>query len=129
MLRGASLLFAVVGVGGLAACQSYYPVPVRDGAFPPTAVRAGERVQVETRGGESSEFAVATADSAALVGSGGQRVAQGDVQALQVQRLNKRKTFTTLGIIGGIIGTALILDEVEEIEDCLEFDDFDDCVE
>ena len=123
------VVVVVAAVGLLAGCQSFYPVPLRDGVFPPTAVRAGERVQVETRAGESSEFEVASADDGALVGVAGQRVAQGDLQVLQVQRLNKRKTFTTLGIIGGIIGTALILDEAEEIEDCLEFEDFDDCVE
>lgn len=130
MFRGWSrLLVVVVGVGALVGCQSYFPVPLREGVFPPAAVRAGERVQVETRGGESAEFEVASADAGALVGAGGQRIAQGDLQSLQVQRLNKRKTFTTLGIIGGIIGTALVLDEAKEIEDCLEFEDFDDCVE
>jgi hypothetical protein len=129
MRRCSSRLPVAVALAGLAGCQSYYPVPLRDGVFPPTAVRAGERVRVETRGGESSAFEVASADDRALVGAAGQRVAQGDLQALQVERLNKRKTFITLGVIGGIIGTALILDEAEEISDCLEFEDFDDCVE
>jgi hypothetical protein len=119
----------MVGAAVMMGCQSFYPVPVRDGVFPPTAVRVGERVRVETRGGETSTFEVASIDAGALVAASGQRIAPGDVQTLQVQRLNKRKTFTTLGVIGGIIGTALILDEAEEISDCLEFDDFDDCVE
>ena len=125
----ASRLFGALAVIGLTGCTSYFPVPLRDGAFPPTAVQVGERVQVETRRGESSSFEVASVEGGVLVGTNGERIAAGDLQSLQVQGLNKKKTFITLGVIGGIIGTALILDEAEEIEDCLEFDDFDDCVD
>jgi hypothetical protein len=128
MLRD-SRLFGALAVVGLAGCTSYYPVPLRDGAFPTTAVQVGERVQLVTRGGESSSFEVASVDGGVLVGAAGERIAAGDLQSLQVQGLNKKKTFVTLGVIGGIIGTALILDEAEELEDCLEFDDLDDCVE
>jgi hypothetical protein len=129
MLRRSYGLVLAVVCAALAGCTSYFPVPLRDGAFPPTAVRTGERVRVETRAGESLSFEVASIDDGALLSAAGQRVAAGDLQALRVRRLNKRQTFTTLAIVGGIIGTALILDEAEEIADCLELEDFDDCVE
>lgn len=48
---------------------------------------------------------------------------------MQFERLNKRKTFTTLGVLGGIIGTALLPDTAEALADCLDFDDLDDYVE
>lgn len=119
-------LLGVLAVVSFTGCTSYYPVPLRDGVFPATAVQVGERVQVVTRGGESSSFQVAGVDGGSLTGTSGERIAAGDVQSLQVQRLNRKNTFITLGVIGGIVGTALLLDVAEDVEDCF---DFGDCEE
>ena len=125
MSRDSRLLVALAALG-LAGCTSYYPVPLRDGAFPATAVHVGERVQVVTRGGQSSSFEVAGVDGGVLAGTSGERIAAGDMQSLQVQRLSKKNTFITLGVIGGIVGTALLLEAVDDVEDCFDFGDCDE---
>ncbi len=94
-------LFVVLAAAALAGCQSFYPVPLRDGAFPPTAVRGGERVRIETVTGEVSTFDVASIDeTGGMTARTGLRVTNSALKSVQVERLSKRKTFTTLGVIG-----------------------------
>jgi hypothetical protein len=106
----------------LAACVSQTPVPLRDGAFPRGAVQVGERVRVTTRSGENLSFEVASVEDGALTGRAGERVEAGDYASLEVTRQDRRGTIIAVSVIGGIIGTALIYDAVEDELDCLELD-------
>jgi hypothetical protein len=105
-----------------AACVSQTPVPLRDGAFPRGAVQVGEEVRVTTRGGQSLAFEVTGVEDGTLTGAGGERIEPGEVASLEVRRFNRRGTIIAAGVIGGIVGTALIYDAVEDDLDCLEFD-------
>lgn len=105
-----------------AACVSQTSVPLRDGAFPRGAVQVGEDVRLTTRSGESLAFKVAGVDGGALTGEGGERVEPGDLASLEVRRLNRRGTIIAASVIGGIVGTALIYDAIEDDLDCFELD-------
>lgn len=104
------------------ACVSQTPVPLRDGTFPRGAVQVGEDVRLTTRSGESLAFKVAGVEDGVLTGAGGERVEAGDLASLEVRRVNRRNTIIAASVIGGIVGTALIYDAVEDELDCLEFD-------
>jgi hypothetical protein len=117
------LLVAVIAACVAAsACVSQTPVPLRDGAFPRGAVQVGEDVRVTTRSGESLAFKVTGVEDGTLTGAGGERVEPGELASLEVRRVNRRATIIAAGVIGGIVGTALIYDAVEDDLDCLEFD-------
>jgi hypothetical protein len=118
------ILFAVA-LAGLPGCVSYNPVPLRDGAFPRGAVQVGDEVRIETEAGESLSFEVATVDGNRLRGASGEEIAGDDLRSLRVGHVDKRKTIVTLSVLGGVVGTALLLDAIDDVEDCLDFD-FDD---
>jgi hypothetical protein len=106
----------------VAACVSQTPVPLRDGAFPRGAVQVGEDVRLTTRSGEALGFKVTGVEDGALTGAGGERVEAGELASLEVRRVNRRSTIILASVLGGIVGTALIYDAVEDDLDCLEFD-------
>jgi hypothetical protein len=122
--RMPQLLGIPVAALGLAACVSTTAVPVRDGAFPRGAVQVGEDVRLTTRDGRSLAFEVAGVEDGTLTGPAGERVAAGDLASLEVKRLNRRATIIAASVIGGVLGTALILDEVED-DYCVSFNDCD----
>jgi hypothetical protein len=110
-----------------AGCVSYTPVPLRDGAFPRGSIQVGDEVRAETRSGESLAFEVAGVDGSRLTGDAGERLESDDLASLEVKRFNKRATIITASVVGGIIGTAIIIDAVEDTLDC-SIDFFsDDC--
>jgi hypothetical protein len=118
------ILFAIA-LAGLTGCVSFNRVPLTDGAFPRGAVQVGDEVRIETEAGESLSFEVASIDGNTLRGPAGEEIAGGDLRSLRVGHVDKRKTIVTLSVLGGVVGTALLLDALDEIEDCLDFD-FDD---
>lgn len=122
MMRPLQLSSFFVAAAALAACVSQTPVPLRDGTFPRGAVQVGEQVRVTTRGGETLSFEVASVEDGALAGPAGERVEAGDFVSLEVTRRDRRGTIIAVSVIGGIVGTALIYDAVEDELDCLEFD-------
>lgn len=109
--RGWAAVMAGVVVAG---CVSYRPVPLREGAFERGAVRVGEDVRGETRTGEELAFRVTAVEEGALTGDEGEHVPAGELQSLEVRRMNKTKTIVFLSVLGGVVGTALILDELDD---------------
>ena len=71
------------------------------------------------------EFEVIGVDDGALTGEGGERVEPGDLASLEVRRFSRRATIIAASVIGGIVGTALIHDAIEDDLDCFELDN--DC--
>jgi hypothetical protein len=113
---------AVVAGGVIAAgCVSYRPVALREGQFARGAVQVGEDVRVETRTGEELAFKVTAVENGALSGDEGERVVPGDFRSLEVRRMDRVKTIVLVSVLGGVLGTAYIVDE---LDDCDEYDYF-----
>jgi hypothetical protein len=125
MPRAWSAVGVSVMAAALAACVSQTAVPLRDGALPRGAVQVGEDVRVTTRSGRTLAFEVAGIDDGGLIGVAGERVEAGDLASLEVRRLNKRATIIAASVIGGVIGTALVLDALEDDGYCTSFTDCD----
>jgi hypothetical protein len=119
-LAALAALAVVAAAAVLTGCVSLYPVQLRDGAIPRGQVNVGDRVRVETRGGESLTFEVTGVENGVVTGDKGERVAAADMQTLEVERLNKKTTIITLSVIGGIIVTAIAVDAVDDCIDNFE---------
>jgi hypothetical protein len=118
-------LGAIAALGGIAACVTTTAVPLTDGTFPRGAIQVGEEVRLTNRAGESLAFEVAGVEEGVLTGSAGEHVAAGDLASLEVRRFNKRGTIIAASVIGGVIGTALVIDALEDDGYCTILDD--DC--
>jgi hypothetical protein len=126
MLRALPQRVAMLAAAAaLLACVSTTGVPLRDGAFPRGAVQVGEDVRVTTRAGAALAFEVAGVDDGVLTGVAGERVEAGDLASLEVKRFNKRATIIAASVIGGVIGTALVIEEAHDDGYCTIFRD--DC--
>lgn len=98
-------------------CVMYKPVPLTDGAFPRGAVQVGDQVRVTTRTGESRTFAAGSVADGVLTDPSGQPVPPADLTMLEVKRFDKKATIITLGVIGGVIVTAIAVDAVDDCQD------------
>jgi hypothetical protein len=100
----------------LAGCLTYIQVPVRDGAFPRNTIRVGDEVRAQARSGEELSFEVTNFDGTTITGGEGQRVEAGDLASLEVGRMSKKTMYISLGVVGGVLGTAWLLDELDDCD-------------
>jgi hypothetical protein len=68
---------------------------------------------------------VAGVEDGTLSGPAGEHVAAGDLASLEVKRLNRRATIIAVSVVGGVLGTALVIDALEDDGYCVSFDDCD----
>jgi hypothetical protein len=109
------LLTTLLSLTHLAGCVSYIQVPLRDGALPRNTVRVGDELRAQTTSGEEVSFEVTNVqDDGTITGDDGQRVQAGDLTSLEVGRVSKRTMFISLGVVGGVLGTAWLLDELDD---------------
>ena len=113
-MKKAVIMLAAVFVGG---CISYKPVPLTNGTFPRGSVLVGDDVRVAMRDGETQRFRVAGVENGVLTTSDGQTINPADVTVLERKTTDKKATIITLSIIGGVIVTTLVLDEIDDCED------------
>jgi hypothetical protein len=106
-----ALLFAP-----LAGCLTWTQVPLRDGAFPRNTIRVGDELRAETRSGEDVAFDVAGVEGTTITGEGGESIQAGDLTSLEIGRVSKKTMYITLGVVGGILGTVWLLDELEDCD-------------
>ena len=107
-------IFVVVAAAAVTGCVSWNSVPLREGAFARGAVQVGEEVRGETRGGQEVAFTVTGVDQGSLTGDDGERVPSGELTSLEVRRTDKVKTIIVFSVIGGVLGTAWVLDELDD---------------
>jgi hypothetical protein len=101
----------------LAGCVTWQTVPLRDGALPRNTVRVGDEVRAQTRSGGEVSFEVTNVqDDGTITGDDGQRVQASDLSSLEVGRMSKRTVYISLGVVGGILGTAWLLDELDDCD-------------
>jgi hypothetical protein len=100
----------------LAGCVTYRQVSLVDGAFPRNTIRVGDEVRAQTRSGEDLSFEVANFDGTTIMGDEGQRIQAGDLTSLEVGRMSKKTMYITLGVVGGVLGTAWLLDELDDCD-------------
>ena len=100
----------------LAGCLTYRPVPLVDGAFPRNIIRVGDEVRAQARSGEELSFGVTDFDGTTITGDDGQRVQAGDLTSLEVGRVSKKTMYISLGVVGGVLGTAWLLDELDDCD-------------
>jgi hypothetical protein len=98
-------------------CVSYKPVPLTNGTFPRGSVLVGDDVRVAMRDGELQRFRVAGVENGVLTTSDGQTINPTDVTVLERKTTDKKATIITLSIIGGVILTTLVADELDDCED------------
>ncbi len=113
--RPALLMTTLLSLACLAGCVTYTAVPLRDGAFPRNTIRVGDEVRAQTGSGVQLSFEVTNVqDDGTLTGDDGQRVQASDLTSLEIGRMNKRVTYITLGVVGGVLSTAWLLDELDD---------------
>ena len=98
----------------LAGCLTYRQVPLVDGAFPRNTIRVGDDVRAIARSGEKVAFDVTDFDGTTITGDEGQRIQAGDLTSLEIGRMSKKTMFISLGVVGGVLGTAWLLDELDD---------------
>ena len=107
-------LAVVAAAVSLVGCVSWNAVPLREGAFARGAVQVGEDVRGETRNGEEVAFTVTGVEEGSLTGDQGERVPAGDLQSLEVRRMDKVKTIILFSVLGGVVATAYVLDVLDD---------------
>jgi len=107
-------MIVLVAAVAMTGCVSWNAVPLREGAFARGAVQVGEEVRGATRSGEEIAFTVTGVEEGSLTGDDGERVPSGDLTSLEVRRMDKVKTIIAVSVIGGVLGTAWVLDELDD---------------
>ena len=69
---------------------------------PPLDMEVGDRVEIQTKGGQSLQFVVSHFEAAALSGQG-VRVAYADIASLKVRRVNLAATITVSIVAGTVL--------------------------
>jgi len=117
MTRRPLLLVAtLLLLASLAGCLTYRQVPLVDGAFPRNTIRVGDEVRAQASSGEELSFEVANFDGTTITGDEGQRVQARDLTSLEVGRVSKKTMYISLGVVGGVLGTAWLLDELDDCD-------------
>jgi hypothetical protein len=110
------LLTVLLSLTPLAGCLTYIQVPLRDGAFPRNTIRVGDELRAQTGSGEEVSFEVAGVEGSTITGDGGQRIQASDLTSLEVGRMSKKTMYISLGVVGGVLGTAWLLDELDDCD-------------
>ena len=100
----------------LTGCLTYIQVPLRDGAFPRNTIRVGDELRAQTGSGEEVSFEVAGVEGSTITGDGGQRIQASDLTSLEVGRMSKKTMYISLAVVGGVLGTAWLLDELDDCD-------------
>jgi hypothetical protein len=120
-VRGSRFRFAVAILTGVnvlfTGCVSMrsVPLPVSGQPTQTVAVKVGDKVQVQTRSGETFSFTVTAVESEALAGKseavGNEvRVKYQDIASLQVERVDAvRTTLAGVGTVLIIVGVAALV--------------------
>jgi hypothetical protein len=112
--RPLRLLATTLWLPCLAACVTWQNVPLTNGEFPRNTIRVGDELRAETRSGEEVSFDVAGVEGTTITGEQGERVQAGDLASLEIGRVSKKTMYITLGVVGGVLGTAWLLDELDD---------------
>ena len=120
MMRALTLLAAALACG----CVSYKPVPLTNGVLPRGAVLVGDDVRVVKRDGEAQRFRVAGVENGVLTTSDGETINPADLTVLERKTTDKKATIITLSVIGSVILTGLVLEEIDDCEDDPFCDDY-----
>ena len=110
------LLTTLLSLACLAGCVTYTQVPLRDGEFPRNTIRVGDELRAQTTSGEEVSFEVTNVEDGTITGDDGRRLQAGELSSLRVGRVSKRTMYISLGVVGGILGTAWLLDELEDCD-------------
>jgi hypothetical protein len=101
----------------LVGCVTFNPVPLRDGAFPRNTVRVGDELRAQTTSGEAVSFEVTNVeDGGTITGDDGRRLQASELTSLEVGRMSKKTMYISLGVVGGVLGTAWLLDELDDCD-------------
>jgi len=120
MMRAFTLLAAVLASG----CVSYKPVPITNGTLPRGAVLIGDDVRVVKRDGEAQRFRVVGVEDGVLTTSDGETIHPADVTVLERKTTDKKATIIALSVIGGVILTGLVIDELDDCSNDPVCDDY-----
>jgi hypothetical protein len=107
-------LATLLALAPLAACVSWQKVPLVNGEFPRNTIRVGDELRAETRSGEEVSFDVAGVEGTTITGEGGESVQAADLTSLEIGRMSKKTMIITLSVVGGILGTAWLADELDD---------------
>jgi hypothetical protein len=61
-------------------------------------------------------FEVANVEDGTITGDDGRRLQASELSSLRVGRVSKKTMYISLGIVGGILGTAWLLDELDDCD-------------
>jgi hypothetical protein len=112
--RPLPLLVALLSLAPVAGCVTWQKVPLTNGEFPRNTIRVGDELRAETRSGEEVSLDVAGVEGTTITGEQGERIQAGDLASLEVGRVSKKTMIITLSVVGGILGTAWLVDELDD---------------
>ncbi|HSE94265.1 MAG TPA: hypothetical protein VLD61_00145 [Methylomirabilota bacterium] len=99
--QASRLMSTILVAALLASCTAYQPVKV---AELPGGLRDGDQVWITLKNGKAASLTVVGLTDDAIRGSGGETISLGDVDTIQVARLDTVATLRT-----GLIGAGLIV--------------------
>lgn len=109
-------LLSATALLALAGCVTFNPVPLRDGAFPRNTIRVGDELRAQTTSGEDVSFEVTNVEDGTITGDDGRRLQASELTSLEVGRMSKKTMYISLGVVGGVLGTVWLLDELDDCD-------------